>query len=542
VILDALKNRTQLARNDRSGSSEITLSSHIDDRTVMLRTGDVARVWKVGGLSHVGMEADDIQIRHDSLNVLYRGLASTGNVSIWVHNIRRRITDRLDADYSNEFCNKLNAKYYDSFAGYRMMNNEIYLTVIYRPDTSTIIKKIKKTARSVDDIRTSLKDAKRIIKDIGNIVEASLKAYDIEALGVYEENGVKYSQIAELFAFLVNGVWQKMPLLKCPINSYIQTSRIFIGNEVIEYHFPEGNNLLAASLDIKGNDYPDITEPGHLNSLLYEEYEYVYTQSFSFMARPDAQKRLSDQQKRLLTAEDAAESQIDEISEALDDLISGRLSFGEYHSSLLIFGADHEILLKNVAAARATMTDLGIVTSRITFHLDCSYWAQLPGNWGRRPRVVPINTKNFAGLASFHNFATGKRNGNPWGSAVTILKTQNGQPYYFNFHASKEDEDNRDQKLLGNTKIIGMSGAGKTVLLGFLLSQAMKYNPTVCCFDKDRGTEILIRAIGGKYLAIENGVPTGFNPLQQEPTETNILFCESLVRKLASEGGCLGSA
>jgi type IV secretion/conjugal transfer VirB4 family ATPase len=75
------------------------------------------------------------------------------------------------------------------------------------------------------------------------------------------------------------------------------------------------------------------------------------------------------------------------------------------------------------------------------------------------------------------------------------------------------------------------------VLLGFLLAQALKYNPTVCAFDKDRGIEILIRAIGGKYLAIANGKPTGFNPLQQEPTETNILFCEALIRKLATEGG-----
>jgi type IV secretion system protein VirB4 len=57
----------------------------------------------------------------------------------------------------------------------------------------------------------------------------------------------------------------------------------------------------------------------------------------------------------------------------------------------------------------------------------------------------------------------------------------------------------------------------------------------VCFFDKDRGAEILIRAMGGRYLAVENGKPTGFNPFQREPTESNILFLETLVEAQCAE-------
>lgn len=42
-----------------------------------------------------------------------------------------------------------------------------------------------------------------------------------------------------------------------------------------------------------------------------------------------------------------------------------------------------------------------------------------------------------------------------------MLKTASGSPFYFNFHHSD----------LGNTFVCGPSGAGKTVLLNFMLSQ-----------------------------------------------------------------------
>jgi type IV secretion system protein VirB4 len=131
----------------------------------------------------------------------------------------------------------------------------------------------------------------------------------------------------------------------------------------------------------------------------------------------------------------------------------------------------------------------------------------------------------------------GKPNGNPWGAAVTILKTVSGTPLYFNFHASKIGEDSTDQRLLGNTVMIGKSGTGKTVTLGFLLAQAQKYKPTIVTFDKDRGMEIVIRAMGGRYLPLKTGLPSGFNPLQLPPTPNNMQFLKQFIKKLASAGG-----
>ena len=107
-----------------------------------------------------------------------------------------------------------------------------------------------------------------------------------------------------------------------------------------------------------------------------------------------------------------------------------------------------------------------------------------------------------------------------------------GQPFYLNLHSSPEGEDSDDKKLPGNTLIIGSTGVGKTTLEMFLLALTRKWNPAprLVLFDLDRGSEIAIRALGGRYFTLEAGKPTGCNPLQREPTPARIQFWEQLIR------------
>ena len=66
----------------------------------------------------------------------------------------------------------------------------------------------------------------------------------------------------------------------------------------------------------------------------------------------------------------------------------------------------------------------------------------------------------------------------------------------------------------------------------FLLALTRKWDPVprLVLFDLDRGCEIAIRALGGRYFALEAGKPTGCNPLQQDPTPARIQFWEQLIR------------
>jgi type IV secretion system protein VirB4 len=160
-------------------------------------------------------------------------------------------------------------------------------------------------------------------------------------------------------------------------------------------------------------------------------------------------------------------------------------------------------------------------------NLEPAFWAQFPANFKYIARKAMISAGNFAGLASFHNHPTGQADGNHWGPAIAVLETTAFGPYHFNFH-------NGD---LGNFTVIGPSGSGKTVLLTFLLAQAERLKPRIAYFDKDRGAEPFIRAIGGRYDVISPGEPTGFNPLAMPDTPGNRAFLAEWVAQLLTSQG-----
>ena len=115
---------------------------------------------------------------------------------------------------------------------------------------------------------------------------------------------------------------------------------------------------------------------------------------------------------------------------------------------------------------------------------------------------------------------------------MTVLETTSAGPYHFNFHHGD----------LGNFTVIGPSGSGKTVVLNFLLAQARRYDPRIVFFDKDRGAELFLRAIGGSYHVLRIGEASGLNPLLLPDSPANRHFLiEWLVRLVGLSGGDLSA-
>ncbi|UEQ17572.1 VirB4 family type IV secretion/conjugal transfer ATPase (plasmid) [Xanthomonas phaseoli pv. manihotis] len=536
----------QQLNGERSISPFIPYSSQVSPDTIVTLEGDYVRTWRLAGLAWETADPEELLQRKEELNTLYRSIASE-HVAMWTHILHRKTSDRLVSHFDNEFCRQLDEKYYASFTGYKMMANELYVTLVYRPHPSRIGKLFSKASRrSHAEIIADQRRALRRLDELASQVEASMRRYGgderrgIEVLRTYDKGGALHSQQLEFLNYLLTGEWQPVRVPQAPLNEYLGNAWVFAGTETIEIRTPVSTRF-ARCIDFK--DYPENTEPGILNMLMYKGFEYVVTQSFSFMPKRDGVDFLDRQEKRLRNTEDGSVSQLVAMAEAKDSLINGEFAMGEYHFSMMVFGDSMDSVRSNTTEAMTTLQNEGFLAALVNTATDAAFYAQLPCNFRFRPRIAGLTSQNFACLAGFHNFRAGKRDGNPWGQALTLLKTPSGQPAYLNFHFSKGDEDNYDQKLLGNTRVIGQSGSGKTVLLNFCMCQAQKYKhnaPMGLCFiffDKDQGAKATILASGGKYLAVRNGQPTGFNPLQMEPTEANILFLQRLVRSLVSSGG-----
>jgi type IV secretion system protein VirB4 len=256
-------------------------------------------------------------------------------------------------------------------------------------------------------------------------------------------------------------------------------------------------------------------------------FEFIMTQSFVFSNRTIAINKMQLQQNRMIQAEDKAVSQIAEISRALDMAMSGEIGFGEHHISILCIDNDLKALENSLSMASVEFSNCGMQPVRERVNMEPSYWGQLPGNISYIVRKSVINTLNLSGFASMHNYPLGKISGNHWGDYVTVLDTTSGTPFYFNYHV-------RD---VGHTLIIGPTGAGKTVLMNFLCAQAQKFRPRTFFFDKDRGAEIFIRALGGIYTVIDPGANCGFNPFKLPDNGENRTFLLDLLKTLVTSNG-----
>jgi type IV secretion system protein VirB4 len=507
----------------------VPFSSLVSAHDVITRGGDYLRVWRLDGVPFECADEHLIEERHEALCSLLRNLAG-GQWAVWTHRLHRVVHDELEHPGEPGFARDLSMAYQARLGQHRMMSNELYLTLVYRPNVSRVSRALQSRKRSREAIAAAQAEALRVMGERSALVARVLRGFGPELLGVREGPGRRYSELAAFLGYLVNGSWRPVPAAAGPLYRTLPTVRLSFGGDKLELRQGDGTRY-AALVDIK--EYADAVQPGILNALLYEASEFIETQSFSILPRREAVRALELQRDQLIASDDVVASQVAEMDVALNELGDGQFCIGEYHYSLVVFGNDVADAGRRAAQAIGAIGEASsLQMSPVDLVADAAWFAQMPGNWQWRPRDAKLSSRAFAALAAGHNFARGKRDGNPWGEALALMRTPSGQPFYLNLHASPEGEDSADKKLPGNTLIIGSTGVGKTTLEMFLLALTRKWDPAprLVLFDLDHGCEIALRALGGRYLTLEAGKPTGCNPMQREPTPARLQFWEQLIR------------
>ena len=427
------------------------------------------------------------------------------------------------------------------------MVNDLYLATVYRSTTGVVTgwtsKLLSRATR--DAVELDVRAAVETCEKLRQTLLASLDRYEIEALGLYAHQGRLCSRVLEFLGVLLNGEWQRMPLPRAPLNEVLATGRPVFGVESIEYRTATETQL-AAILGIK--EYPTPTVTGMFHALLSAPFPLILTQSFTFLTKASGQGLLQRQYARMLNAGDLAVTQAAQLKDALDALAGDEFVMGDHHLSLLVLtdpfsrydkaelAGQQRILNDRVGIARRMLSETNMGVAREDLALEAAYWGQLPGYFSRRLRKAPITSRNFAAMSPFHNYPVGRARGNHWGDALTLLITSARSPFFFSLHASDpRDPEGGSRRDVGHTFLCGPTGGGKTVIIGFLISMLTKFGCTQVIIDKDRGLEILIRALGGAYLPLKNGIPTGCNPLQLPPTPANVDFLKSWLRLLARD-------
>ncbi|MBS0236129.1 MAG: VirB4 family type IV secretion/conjugal transfer ATPase [Proteobacteria bacterium] len=523
--------REIISKTEYAASGFIPFKYHFDDTTIA-SNDKLMKVVMLTGFSFETADDDVLDMEKMARNQMLKGMASA-DIGLNFYIIRRQ-QETYPRDYNNVdmpdgFAKYLDTKWCEKNRNYKAFANELYIAITVKTSLLSQIGNVfsmfnKGSAMAAK--KRVFNEAYEKLEEAANRITNTVRKYNPKLLGVRRNRNGTFSEIGEFMSRIVNGGHGANMLVPINnINEYVVNSRLYFGRKAIEIKGLDGNSKFAGIVSVK--EYGPKTWAGMLDSFLKMPFEFVISQSFEFINKQSAINKMQIQQNRMIQSEDKAISQVVEITEALDKAMSGEINFGNHHLSIMCI-ADTVKELENILSITAVeLTDTGGIGVRERVNMEPAFWGQIPGNFDFIVRKAIINTLNLAAFNSLHNYPLGKKKGNHWGDAVTVLDTTSGTPYYFNFHL-------RD---VGHTTIIGPTGAGKTVMMNFLCAQAQKFRCRLFFFDKDRGAEIFIRALGGNYTIINPGSPCGFNPLQLPDTGENRTFLMDWLKQLVSTNG-----
>jgi type IV secretion system protein VirB4 len=527
-LTEKLPAAAKLARREIPVSDFIPYACHYNDETLLTKNGQLIQFLRLGGLPYETADFDDIDLKKNLRNVLLRSVASD-RYALWFHTLRKRQPAYPSGQFMPGFAHELNRSWKERNRGSQLFENSLYISIVHRGQGGkfsgfkNILDSLSHRA-DASERKVYYERGCQELTEVRRRFEAALVDYRPHVLTVMRTPSGCASEPQAFVSRLLNLEERVAPVSRMDIARSLATKRLFFGPNAIEVRGASSSKL-AAILSIK--EYGAETAPGMLDAFFQLPFEFVITQSFVFSHRQEALGRMQRQQRLLGKSEDLAVSQVEEITHALDSAMSGEIAFGEHHLTVLPIARTLPELNEAVAAVESEFINLGIMAVREDLNLEPCFWAQLPGNAEYITRHATISTANVAGFASLHNIPSGRLDGNHWGPAVTVLETQSRTPFFFNFHSGD----------VGHTTVIGPTGAGKTVLLNFLCAQAQKFRCRLCFFDKDRGAEIFIRAIGGAYSILGGGKESGFNPLRLPDTSENRAFLTDWLQSLVTTLG-----
>lgn len=507
-------------------SDFVPYACHWDSNTIVTKNGELLQTIKATGFVHERLESsedgDYSNLRSLIRDAITKFVDST-KYAVWIHTIRRRKNLKLEGEYKRDFSGYLNHFWNDKNDWEHKFVNEVYITIVHEGKDAKITDAdifMRGVMRRFSNhyLENYLENAQKTLSRVTEKVLGVLELYGARRLGVVKRGDSYYSEICEFFGKLTSLRDDQFPLGEEDLSHALTDYDVTFGYNAMEVRMrSDQRRRFGAMLTVR--EYREL-EIGALDLILMIPAEYIISQSFEFMPTKLAVQGYKYQQELFKTSKAQSLFERTGLKGIIESDKGKNTDFGQHQINIFLLADTIKSLESSVASALKALTHLGMTPIREDIKLEECYWAMLPGNFEFIKRMRPINTARIGGFANLSNLPAGNGQGNHWGSAVTTFYTAARTPYFFNFH--KDDN--------GHTTIIGQEGAGKTVLMNFLLAEARKFNNRLYYFDINRSAEIFIRSMGGVYYNPYPGADSrpyaqvGMNPFELENTPDNQHF------------------
>ena len=277
-------------------------------------------------------------------------------------------------------------------------------------------------------------------------------------------------------------------------------------------------------LEVQAN-YHVVTEwkkedSGTMRRTIQAKRRHFHNTKHSFFS----QVNLNDAPAQDVLADDSKESQVRELGESIKEIELKGNYFGNFSLTVVIYDRDLAKLERACAEFYKVFSVHDAQLYEEKYNLLNSFLATVPGNYVFNLRSVYLLNSNYADYSFLFTLHCGEhQNRHLHQEYLAVLETNHHTPYFFNLH-------HRD---VAHTMILGRTGAGKSFLLNFLITNLQKYDPWTFVFDLGGSFESLTQLFGGSYVKIGINSPDfRINPFSLPPTKENLDFLSLFVKVL----------
>ena len=214
---------------------------------------------------------------------------------------------------------------------------------------------------------------------------------------------------------------------------------------------------------------------------------------------------------------------------ALGGLQDDLYTMGNFTLTVTTWGATAEEVATRARAITQVLDGLGLVSIHETVNAVDAWFGSLPGHVyadARRPLVTSLNLCDLMPLTSvWAGSATCDHLKAP---ALLTAAARGSTPFRLDLF----DGD------VGHTLVLGPTGAGKSVLLGTLAAQFLRYpGARVVFFDIGKSSRALTLAVGGEFHDLGGRSGLSFQPLRDVDQEAERVWARDWVVELVTLAG-----
>jgi type IV secretion system protein VirB4 len=506
----------QSNKNNR-GESQIALKTplvnfipyacHFNPQTILTKNGELLQVIKLEGFNDYFDTLQKIDLR----NIIRASILNhtkTSDFAFYLHTIRRKKSIDPPSSFNTPLAKEIHKSWVKKNFWDDKYVNDLYITIIYQGINFPLFS-VKDFIRSLffkleKDFHTKyLVAAFEKIEEVSSNIAKGLSKYGGKKLEIKVDEEGAYSELLTFFSKIIHLNEIRAPLPVNDLSNYLTSHQMAFGTETLEV-YGETGKYFANLFSLKEYQETSLT---HLDKILQMPLEFVITQTINFIPTQQASQNFeylnyiyqlnrSDELRKLSGIESFM---------ALDK--NSPTNFADSQITIMVISELIDDLNNKSTRVLKEFTKLGFVLVKEDLNLEECFWSQLPANFVHIKRKMIVSKNNLAGFASTHYASAGKIK-NKWGSAVTLLRTSLGNPYFFNFHSEHN----------GNTIVFGQNNTGKTTLINFFLSECLKYNPSITIIESTTKSKAFVKLLGGSYNT------ASLNSRYFQPDTANIEF------------------